>query len=87
MPTFEDRESLSSVRDKLNNAIILAETTAIDLELEKGLAQAAASQAQGYATVAQEASQLAVEQSWVALTQAEYDALPVKENNRLYLII
>ena len=87
MPTFENRESLASVRDKLNDAILLAEATAVDLEVEKGLAQAAASQAQGYATVAQEAAQLAIEQSWITLTQAEYDALPVKETNRLYLIV
>jgi len=56
MPTFENRESLASVRQKLNDAIILAESTAVDLSVEKGLAQLAASQAQGYATVAQDAA-------------------------------
>ena len=87
MPTFENREALSSIRDKLNNAILLAEATAVDLETEKGLAALSASQAMGYATVAQEAAVLAEQQSWETLSLAEYQALPVKETNKLYLIL
>lgn len=87
MPTFENREALSSIRDKLNDAILLAEATAVDLEIEKGQAALAASQAQGYADAAQAAAVVAEQQSWETLSLAEYEALPVKETNKLYLIL
>lgn len=53
MPTFENLESLASVRTKINDAITLAEATSVNLSAEIGLASAAASQAQDAAAIAE----------------------------------